>query len=420
VLLVATVLATSCGGDDTTGTGTDDPSTTTTSADDTTSTPIEIDVEAGEMLANEIEGLPQLALVNVVTGLRGPVEMKQAPGDDRMFVLQVRSGQIFIVDDGVVLETPFLDIKERLEANGEGEERGRGERGLLSLAFHPDYQENGRFFVWYADESGIAELAEYTVSDDPDVADPASKVLLREYEESKDHFGGGLQFGPDGFLWLGIGDGGRRPNAQTTESGRGGILRLDVSTPGEAVPAAGNPFIDGPGESGDVWALGLRNPWRWSIDAESGLIFIADVGRDIAEELNVSSLDEGGLNYGWATVEGSECFRLEAADPEPECDRTGFVDPVIDYLHADTEACSMIGGHVYRGDAIPELDGTYLYADFCAGFVRTFDYVDGAVTNEQQLFDNAGAVVSINVDHDGEIYLVSTEGWIRQLVSVEG
>lgn len=373
------------------------------------------DLPDDAILSNPVDGLPQLALVTVSDELRSPVDLKQPPGDDRMFILQVRAGTILIMEDGEIREQPFLDISERLAENGDGDERGRGERGLLSLAFHPDYADNGRFFIWYADESGIAELAEYTVSDDPNVADPDSKVVLRDYPQSKDHFGGGLQFGPDGHLWLGVGDGGRLANAQDLTNSRGAIIRLDVSTPGNALPAPDNPFIDDPDVDDDIWAYGLRNPWRWSFDVESGLMYIGDVGRELVEEINVQPYTEPGINYGYAIVEGSDCFRLDAEDPvHTNCDTTGITFAAIEHPHP--EACSITGGFVYRGEAIPELVGRYLYADYCTGFVRSFVYDDG-VTDVVHLFDDVQKIASFALDHDGEIYVVTLDGMLRKLVA---
>lgn len=338
--------------------------------------------------------------------------MATPPGDDRLFVLEVRKGTIRVVDDGEVLDDPFIDISERLAENGQGEERGRQERGLLSMVFHPDYAENGRFFLWYADESGIGELAEYQVSDDPNRADAASLVVLREFEVARDHFGGELLFGPDGYLWLSIGDGGRRKNAQKLDIPRGAILRFDVSTPGVAEPAPDNPFIGVEDAAKDMWAIGLRNPWRISIDEPTGLLYVGDVGLDTIEEVNVQPYDEPGIDYGWPTAEGSACFTL---DEPVECDTTGMVPPVIEMPHDDV--CSVIGGSVYRGAAIPEIVGMYFYSDFCGGFLRSFVFADGAVTDELQWFDSMGPVSSFAVDNDGELYITSTDGRLRKLVA---
>jgi glucose/arabinose dehydrogenase len=221
-----------------------------------------------------------------------------------------------------------------------------------------------------------------------------------------------LQFGPDGYLWMGLGDGGHRTNAQKIVEPRGGMIRLDVSTAGTALPAPDNPYVGIEDASEDLWAIGLRNPWRWSYDTETNLIYIGDVGRNIAEEINVQAFDEPALNYGWATIEGSQCFRIEEEDPAPtNCDTTDLLLPTVEVLHP--EACSFTGGHVYRGEAIPELDGRYFYA----GFVRSFLYADGEATNEVQIADDLSAVTSWGRDRDGEFYVITSDGFTRKLVA---
>ena len=383
MVAVGLLLLVACSDDDSSS-GTTTSEATATSTTSTTTTP---------------PGVPAVALSEVATGLQAPVALVSAPGDDRLFVLERFAGTIRTIEGGQVSEEPFLDVRDRLVANGEDEPEEMAERGLLSLAFHPDYATNGRFFVYYADLTGHPELVEYQVSDDPERADPDSAVVLQAYSESRMHYGGSLTFAPDGTLWLSIGDGLRSVNATDTASLRGSILRYDVSTPGEAVPAAGNPYLgDDPGAD-EVWAKGLRNPWRVALDAESGLAFVADVGATTAEEINVVPLDGAGLDFGWPTFEANVC-----SEP-PDCDATGTIEPAVELLR-DEGVCAVIGGVVYRGTAIPELQGAYLYTDYCAGFLRSFRFVDGEVTDEHELLTDIGNIATFGTDADGEVYVV--------------
>lgn len=354
--------------------------------------------------------IPELALEEVVTGLDVPVSLATAPGDDRLFVLERYAGTIRIVDDGVLVDEPFLDLHDRLVANGEDPPSEIFERGLLGLAFHPDYATNGRFFVYYADLTGRPELVEYRVSADPDHADPDSAVVLRQFEQSPLHYGGTLLFGPDHALWLSIGDGEEASAAADRADVRGSLLRFDVSIPGQAVAADGNPFLgDHPGAD-EVWASGLRNPWRFSIDAETGLLYVGDVGYITAEEVSVVPLAEPGADFGWPRFEATKC-----SDPS-DCDPAGTVVPVVRLVRS-VDACAVIGGVVYRGTAIPELQGAYLYSDFCYDWLRTFRYEGGEAAGDQELLDEVGKITSIGTDADGEVLLVEqTTGTVLRLV----
>ncbi len=348
-----------------------------------------------------------LALVDVVAGgLKEPTFLTAPVGDDRLFVLEKNKGLIRIVAGGELAPEPFLDLSAALAARGDGDARGRAERGLLTMAFHPDYAANGRFFVYYADGSGVSELVEYRVSGDPDRADPASAVLLRSFGPTIRHYGGTLAFAPDGMLWLSVGDGSRPQDAADVAVPRGGILRLDVSTPGTAVGAPGNPFAaDG---SADLWAIGLRNPWRWSIDPADGLLYVADVGDKDREEISVQPAGVAGIDYGWPTLEGTRCVT-------ESCDAAGTAVPVLELEHP--ASCSVIGGYVYRGEEIPALAGTYFHSDFCGGWLRSFRFVDGAATEQYEWFDQIGPVTSFGLDGFGELYVVSIDGRIRKVVS---
>jgi glucose/arabinose dehydrogenase len=277
-------------------------------------------------------------------------------------------GRIRILRDGVVEPEPFLDLTGMVTADG-------SEQGLLSMALHPDFAENGQFFVGYTanegEGAGDNTIARLTVAaDDPDRADPASlDVLLAVPDPFRNHNGGLVMFGPDGYLYAGLGDGGSggdpEENGQDPTALLGKILRLDVNQVGDETPYAipsDNPFADGVDGRPEVWALGLRNPWRFSFDRETGDLYVADVGQNEIEEVSFQSAgSDGGENYGWNVMEGSACFR------DANCETDGFVLPVAEYDHS--QGCSVTGGYVYRGTAVPDLRGVYLFADYCSGLL---------------------------------------------------
>ncbi|MBW3602160.1 MAG: PQQ-dependent sugar dehydrogenase [Actinobacteria bacterium] len=355
----------------------------------------------------------RLALRPVTRGLDTPV-FATAPADDpRLFVVE-RGGRVRIVARGRLAARPFLDVSDRTRTDGE--------YGLLGLAFHPGYARNGRFFVHYsARANGATVLAEYRVSDDPDRADPGSgRTLLRVPQPAPNHNGGMLAFGPDGMLWLGLGDGGgggdTYGNGQRPDTLLGTLLRLDVDTAGAdggrgyAVPPD-NPWADGGPGAPEVWAYGLRNPWRFSFDR--GLVYIGDVGQRAWEEVDVARADRAALNYGWPVTEGRHCYEAS------ECDTTGLTAPLVEYSH-DTGVCSVIGGYVYRGAAIPALRGHYLHSDLCAGWVRSFKVAGRrAVQRRDWTADlgRPGTVLSLGRDAGGEVYLLTAEGALLRVVA---
>jgi glucose/arabinose dehydrogenase len=334
-----------------------------------------------------------------------PLAIAAPRGDDRVFVAQ-REGTIEVVSaDGEIQPEPFLDLSDRVGANGI-------EQGLLGLAFHPGYEENGRLFVYFTDENDDTRLAEYTTTADPAFADPESyRELLLLDQPTDRHNAGMLEFGPDGYLYVAVGDGGDGGhNGQKPDTLFGTILRIDVDGGDPYLIPADNPFVGG-GGAPEVWAYGLRNPWRFAIDHESRLMYIADVGQQDWEEIDVVALDEGGANFGWAYREGSRCFS------SPECEETETILPVVEYGHQD--GCSVTGGYVYRGDAIPELRGTYFYSDWCTGWVRSFRYDDGEAVDLEEWSDlNPGQVNTFGVDSSGELYIGTWGGEVWKLVPV--
>ncbi|MEM1411300.1 MAG: PQQ-dependent sugar dehydrogenase [Pseudomonadota bacterium] len=323
-------------------------------------------------------------------------------GSQRLFLVE-QAGRIWIWRAGNELETPFLDIRDQVRAGGE--------RGLLSLAFAPDYDESGAFYLWYTNSAGDTVLARWRAGADPDRADPESEeVLLTVRQPFGNHNGGQLQFGPDGFLYLSIGDGGGGGDpeeaGQDLEQLLGSVIRLDVdpTLDGYGVPAD-NPFVGQPGRD-EIWAWGLRNPWRMAFDSLTGDLFIADVGQNDYEEVNVQgALAGGGQNYGWNLMEGFECFT-------PNCDTTGLVLPVGGYDH--DVGCSITGGVVYRGTAYPELFGRYLFGDFCTGRLWSLVRVDGA-WQQEQLDDSSFSILTFGSGEDGSVYLSASGRGVYRL-----
>jgi glucose/arabinose dehydrogenase len=338
--------------------------------------------------------LEQIRLELVAEGLRQPTGLVSSPDETgRIFVLE-QAGIARIVRDGTLDAEPFLDLSEDVVV---GEEQG-----LLGLAFHPAFATNGRVFVDYTDTAGDTIVAEYTANGDS--VDPESvRQILFIDQPHELHNGGGLAFGPDGYLYIGVGDGGW-PNdvvgtGQNTDRLFGTILRVDVDNRADDEPYSipeGNPFADGGGRA-EIWDYGLRNPWRFSFDPASGDLFIADVGYLAYEEINRHpATSPGGLNFGWSITEGFRCFQADS------CEDDGLVPPLIEYggRRLATGNCAIIGGPVYRGADEPALDGRLIYGDFCSGRIWTF-YVDefGAVPQEQ--LDTRLVISTFGSDPDG-------------------
>jgi cysteine-rich repeat protein len=372
------------------------------------------------------------ALALVASGLGSVTHVASAPLDPtRLFVAQ-QAGRIDVVRDGSVLPQPFLELLPGTDISV------GSERGLLSVAFHPGYASNRRFFVFYNDVQGRLVIARYEASTDPDRADPTSRrIVLRQRHPRGNHNGGQLAFGPDGYLYAGFGDGGGAGDpdekAQDPATLLGKLLRIDVDVEGRPrrrVPPT-NPFAAAGPRLGLVWALGLRNPWRFSFDRLTGDLYIGDVGQGSREEIDFEPAGSaGGMNFGWDVFEGSSCF-----DPAPHfasCSAAdGLVGPVLEYAHAavapEASGCSVTGGFVYRGCRLEGLRGEYFYSDFCTRFLRTFRGVAGgvAVAPRDRTAELApagaavGNVTTFGEDSRGELYVGDQSGQVFVLAPSE-
>lgn len=356
-----------------------------------------------------------LALADIGPTFTSPTFVTAPPGDDRLFVLE-RRGVIRVVRNGTVLTQAWLDISANVFTGGEG--------GLLSMAFDPNFASNGYFYLYYTDTAQNIVVERYASSPTPNVADPTSGlVILRvAHPQFTNHFGGLVAFGPDGMLYAGLGDGGGAGdplgNAQNLSVLLGKLLRVDVRTATAGQPytiPATNPYLNQPGRRPEIWAAGLRNPWRYAFDGEQ--LYIADVGQAAREEVNLASSAQAGLNYGWDILEGTACY--EAAT----CNRTGLTPPIFEYEHGanNVNGCSITGGYVYRGKAIPELAGRYFYSDYCRGYIKSFFASDTGVAEQRDWnLNSAGQVVSFGRDGAGELYVVSADGHIFKLVRGSG
>jgi glucose/arabinose dehydrogenase len=345
-----------------------------------------------------------ISLFPVAGGFAKPLFVTHSgDGSDRLFVVE-QGGRIFIAKEGVVNSAPFLDITPIVGSDA-------SEQGLLSVAFHPDYASNGFFFVNYTDKRGDTVIARYQLStENPDLADSnSSKFLMTIGQPYVNHNGGQLAFGPDGYLYIGTGDGGAandpQNNGQTLSSLLGKILRIDVDNADPYGVPENNPFVDTEGARPEVWSYGWRNPWRFSFDATTDDLYVADVGQNQYEEIDVELTGTpGGQNYGWRFMEGFHCFNPSECDPTS----LGLVLPIAEYDHS--QGCSVTGGYVYRGSRYPRLTGVYFYGDFCSGIIWGIRREADGNWTQAELLASGRVISSFGQDETGEVYLVDHKG----------
>jgi len=351
-------------------------------------------------------GFPSLSLVGT---FQSPVYLTAAPGDtQRLFVVE-QAGRVVVLHHDTVQLRPFLDIRGRIAAGGE--------RGLLSIAFDPQYATSGRVFVYFTDTGGDIRIVRYHVSSDPDSLDEATAdtTLKVAHPGQSNHNGGQLQFGPDGKLWTGLGDGGGSGdpgnNAQNKHALLGKLLRLDVSGASGYTSPADNPGATDTSFAPEVWAYGLRNPWRFTFDRQNGDLYIADVGQDLWEEVDLAltSAQRGpGANYGWNMMEGTHCY------PPGTCTPVGTL-PIVEYSHA-SNACAIVGGYVYRGSAMPAFQGDYFYADNCNGMVAAIQWPDVRPFDFTPYISPGIGLTSFGQDAKGELYIMGLLGGVYRIV----
>ncbi len=389
--LAAVLVLTACGGDPEAGPTTSSPSPGRTWAPSPTGEPEERFDPRGV----------RLGLRTVARGFSAPLLVTHAgDGTGRLFVVE-QVGRIRVLRDGRVQGEPFLDIASLVTAGGE--------QGLLGLAFHPRFESNGRFFVNYTDRAGDTVIAEYRARGGANRADPGSaRVLLRVDQPFSNHNGGALAFGPDGFLYVATGDGGSggdpMGNGRRLDTLLGKLLRIDVDRGRPYGIPEDNPFLGRSGARPEIWAFGLRNPWRLSFDRQTGDLWIGDVGQGELEEIDRAWAGRaGGQNYGWNVMEGTQCF-----SPPDGCDRDGLVRPVA--VYPTRLGCAVIGGYVYRGARFPALQGGYFFADFCAGVVFAIDSGGRGPREPVILLDTNHAISSFGEDEQGELYLTDLQG----------
>jgi glucose/arabinose dehydrogenase len=337
----------------------------------------------------------------VGSGFTRPVDLTHA-GDERLFVVE-QQGIIWVIDGGATMKTPFLDIRERVNDRA-------NEQGLLGLAFHPNYAANGTFFVNYSGSGGETIISRFQALQDRNLGDPGSEfILLTIAQPFGNHNGGSLIFGPDGFLYIGTGDGGSandpQGNGQSLDTLLGKILRIDVDTGEPYSTPEDNPFATGNG-SAEIWAYGMRNPWRMSFDRLTGDLYIGDVGQNQWEEIDFQEAGSpGGLNFGWNLREGMHPFASDQTQ--------GLIDPIAEYGRGG--GCSVTGGFVVRSPSLPTWNGVYLFGDYCSGTVWGLLRKPAGEWEMERLFETGLPISSFGENYLGEIFLVSHSGEILRL-----
>jgi glucose/arabinose dehydrogenase len=363
-----------------------------------------IAMSSSSSAAQDVKG-PQIALKEVVAGFERPIKMAIAPGKNDRFYIAEQAGVIKEVIQYKVDSTPFLDIRDRVTTLTSSND----ERGLLGLAFHPKFAKNGRFFVNYTTKSRLrSRVSEFVIDKAGRGLAKSEKILLEVDQPYPNHNGGEVAFGPDGFLYVSLGDGGAADDphgsGQNLTTLLGKILRIDIDSGSPYAIPSDNPKFDHTRAKKEIYAYGLRNVWRFSFDRKSGDLWAADVGQNRLEEVNII---KKGKNYGWNVMEASECFKSKG------CNQTGFEKPVAEYSHADS--ISVTGGFVYRGQDIKKMDGTYIYGDFGSGKIWGVK-PKGEAWENSLLLDSDRFISSFGEDSAGEIFVVDFRGSVLKLL----
>lgn len=376
--------------------------------------------------------IPSLSSVQIADGFKKPLFVTSHPSDAKLLYVVEQLGKIMLIQNGKRLKRPFLDIDARVV----NPSRPGDERGLLGFAFHPDHEKNGKFYINYMNNDDFTVVSEFKV-ESPLRADHSSERILFDLKQPySNHNGGHLEFGPHGYLYISVGDGGKAGDplnaGQDLNTVFGKILRIDVNQIPYGIPKS-NPFYGQKNKRGEIWAWGMRNPWRFSFDRKNGDIYYGDVGQNKWEEINYEpGTSKGGVNYGWRIMEANHCY-----DPEENCRQSGLTPPILEYPNdanymrtltgmdqPDVDGCSVTGGYVYRGKQIDGLQGTYLFGDYCSGNIWSFKVENGKAVEFQNRTEEINIaegeftnyISSFGEDADGELYIVDYNGGIYKLI----
>ncbi len=376
--------------------------------------------------------MPLLSSVQIADGFKKPLYVTSYPTDANLLYVVEQAGRIMIIQNGKKLKSPFLDIKKQVVDPS----RPGDERGLLGFAFHPDHTENGKFYINYMNNEGYTVVSEFTTQNKKKADHTSERILFDLKQPYGNHNGGHMAFGPEGFLYITIGDGGKAgdPNnaGQDLNTIFGKVIRIDVNQAPYGIPET-NPFYGQENKRGEIWAWGLRNVWRFSFDRENGDIYYGDVGQNKWEEVNYEpGSSRGGVNYGWRIMEANHCY-----DPEENCPKTGLTIPILEYPNdanymrtltgmdqPDVDGCSVTGGYVYRGKQIEGLQGTYFFGDYCSGNIWSFKVEHGKAVefqNRTEEINLAGGeftnyISSFGEDADGELYIIDYNGGVYKII----
>ena len=379
-----------------------------------------------------------LSSVLIADGYKKPVFITSYPNNAKLLYIVEQAGLIKLINDGKKLSRPFFDINKRVvNPNRPGDERG-----LLGFAFHPNHTNNGKFYINYMDNDGNTIVSEFSTNSELRANHKSERIILKLKQPYGNHNGGDIQFGPDGYLYISIGDGGKAGDplnaGQDLSSLFGKIIRIDIEQKPYGIPKS-NPFFGQKDKREEIWAWGLRNVWRFSFDKQTGDKYLADVGQNKWEEVNFEpASSKGGLNYGWRIMEANHCY-----DPKENCPTEGLIKPIIEYPNdanhpafafriieelsfseTDVEGCSVTGGYVYRGQKIKSMQGKYIFGDYCSGNIWTLKVVNGKAINFKNRTEeiNIGGgefttyISSFGQDSDGEIYIIDYNGGIYKLI----